>query len=108
MRHHTVVDKRATMKKIHLAIKCVDQESVDLPEINNKLKNAVTMKTMQSKPIVYWTKELGRLVKNRNKKRHAITKLTRKKLPTDDLVEQYRELRLEFKKAFRKAKRLQT
>ena len=80
---------KSNYEKIHLAIKCVDQESVDLPEINNILKNAVTMKTMQSKPIVYWTKELGRLVKNRNKIRHAITKLTRKRLPTDDLVEQY-------------------
>jgi hypothetical protein len=63
------------------------------------------MKTMNSKPIIYWTKELGRLVKNRNKIRHAITKLTRKKLPTDDFVEQYRELRGEFKKESRKAKR---
>jgi hypothetical protein len=35
---YTVVDKRTTMKKIHLEIKSVDPETVDLPEINNILK----------------------------------------------------------------------
>ena len=66
------------MSKLRQAIKNTNPETIDLPEINNLLKDAITMKIMQMKPITYWTKELAVLVKTRNKIRYTITKNNKK------------------------------
>src|SRR5689334_1355575 len=81
----TLLDKKATINKLNEEVQKINLETINLMDINNIIKGAITMKTMRSTPITCWTKELALLVTKKNKARHAITKAKRNRSPTDDL-----------------------
>jgi len=102
---YSVVDRQETIKKIKKAIEQLNPGSINLTKINLIFCQNVTYKTINHKPIVFWTLELKVAFRAQNKARKAIRRARKKGQDSEGQYQVYKQCVKIFSKMFKKAKK---